>query len=216
MANKITLAMLALVALAILASIAAYPLLPEKIVSHWDINGQPDSTMDKTIALSIMPAAAIFILALYLIIPKIDPLKDNIKKFEMQYGLFFALLLFFMLYVHILTILWNLGYAVNISIAIIPAVAALFFAMGMLLKDAKRNWFVGVRTPWTMSSDSVWEKTHVLASKTFKVAAVLLLLSVFLPSQAMPIIIAAIVAAALIPVVYSYMEYNKEKKGKSN
>ena len=214
MANKITLAMLALVALAIIASAAAYSYLPEKIVSHWGIDGQPDSTMDKATALVLIPAIAIFIFVLYLIIPKIDPMKGNIKKFEMQYGLLFGLLLFFMLYVNVLTIVWNLGYKVNFSLAIIPAVAVLFFGMGLLLKNSKRNWFVGIRTPWTMSSDSVWEKTHIFASKTFTIGAAMLLLSAFIPGQAMTLVFAAIIVAALSPVVYSYIEFSKEKKSK--
>ena len=69
MANKITLAIIALVALTIIVSIAAYQSLPQTIVSHWGISGQPDSTMDKTTALAILPIVAIFILALYLILP---------------------------------------------------------------------------------------------------------------------------------------------------
>ena len=156
----------------------------------------------------------IFIFVLYLIIPKIDPMKQNIKKFETQYGLLFAVIILFLLYIHILTILWNLGYNVSISSSVVVGVAIMLFAIGSLMKNSERNWFVGIRTPWTLSSDNVWRKTHILASKTFAAAALILLLSAFLPEQAFILMFAAILIAALVPVVYSYIEFSKEKKSK--
>ena len=206
----------ALVLVSVLASVVAYQFLPEKIVSHWNIYGNADSQMDKAFALSIMPIVAIFIAALYFLIPKLDPLRQNIKKFEFQYGLMFATIIAFMLYIHIITILWNLGFSLNISAAIIPGVALLLFVIGLLLKDSERNWFVGVRTPWTLSSDNVWKKTHLLASKTFMIAGVILLLSIFFPEYAFFAIIFVVLIAAIIPTIYSYFEYAKEKNPKKS
>ena len=216
MMKGINAAIIALVLVSVLASVVAYQFLPEKIVSHWNIYGNADSQMDKAFALSIMPIVAIFIAALYFLIPKLDPLRQNIKKFEFQYGLMFATIIAFMLYIHIITILWNLGFSLNISAAIIPGVALLLFVIGLLLKDSERNWFVGVRTPWTLSSDNVWKKTHLLASKTFMIAAVILLLSIFFPEYAFFAIIFIVFIAAIIPAVYSYFEYAKEKNPKKS
>ena len=216
MMKGINAAIIALVLVSVLASVVAYQFLPEKIVSHWNIYGNADSQMDKAFALSIMPIVAIFIAALYFLIPKLDPLRQNIKKFEFQYGLMFATIIAFMLYIHIITILWNLGFSLNISAAIIPGVALLLFVIGLLLKDSERNWFVGVRTPWTLSSDNVWKKTHLLASKTFMIAAVILLLSIFFPEYAFFAIIFIVFRAAIIPAVYSYFDYAKEKNPKKS
>jgi len=216
MMKGINAAIIALVLVSVLASVVAYQFLPEKIVSHWNIYGNADSQMDKAFALSIMPIVAIFIAALYFLIPKLDPLRQNIKKFEFQYGLMFATIIAFMLYIHIITILWNLGFSLNISAAIIPGVALLLFVIGLLLKDSERNWFVGVRTPWTLSSDNVWKKTHLLASKTFMIAGVILLLSIFFPEYAFFAIIFVVLIAAIIPTIYSYFEYAKEKNPKKS
>jgi uncharacterized membrane protein len=108
--------------------------------------------------------------------------------------------------------MWNTGSRFNFTTAIVPAMAVLFFCVGAFLKNLKRNWFMGIRTPWTLSSDVVWDKTHQLSGKLFKAAAIISLLGLFFQSNVVIfLIIIPVILAAVISVVYSYLLYRKLK-----
>jgi uncharacterized membrane protein len=93
-----------------------------------------------------------------------------------------------------------------------PAFAILFYYTGILIENAKRNWFIGIRTPWTMSSDKVWDKTHKVGGKLYKIAGVVTLLAIFFETYAIYIIVVPLIMVSIYTVVYSYFEYQKEIK----
>jgi uncharacterized membrane protein len=149
---------------------------------------------------------------LYIIVPKIDPLKNNIKSFIGYYNAFWAAVFAFMLYIFALTLVCNIGWQFNFTMAIIPAMAILWFLIGAFLEKLKRNWFIGIRTPWTLSNDIVWDKTHKLGGKLFKAAGVIALAGLFIKGPtSFLFIIAPVIAFAIITVVYSYIAYKKLK-----
>ena len=113
------------------------------------------------------------------VIPKIDPLKENIAKFRPYFDLFILLLFGFLFYLYLLTIAWNLGYRFNIIQLMAPAFGLLIYYAGVLIENSKQNWFIGIRTPWTLSSEKVWNKTNRQAGKLFKAAGVLSLLVLY-------------------------------------
>ncbi|MEM2728714.1 MAG: SdpI family protein, partial [Candidatus Bathyarchaeia archaeon] len=88
----------------------------------------------------------------------------------------------------------------------------LFFYIGILCENSRRNWFIGIRTPWTLSSDRVWEKTHRLGGKLFKAAGVIAMLGALIQEHAFILILAPIIFAAAYTIIYSYVEYQKEVK----
>ena len=93
----------------------------------------------------------------------------------------------------------------------IPAFAALMIGVGFLTERALPNWFIGIRTPWTLSSPTVWQKTHRLGGLTFKIAGLLCLLALLFPPEiGLLLSLIPILAASIIPVVYSYQLYRKE------
>ena len=92
----------------------------------------------------------------------------------------------------------------------VPAFSALFYLAGVMLSKAKRNWFIGIRTPWTLSSDRVWDKTHRLGAKLFKASAIIGLFGIVFINYAFVLMIAPVLASAVISIVYSYMEYNRK------
>jgi uncharacterized membrane protein len=199
-----------LVAIFFLVAAYYYPVFPEKVASHWNAQGEVDGYMSKFWGIFLMPLVAVFITLLSLVLPKIDPLKKEFEKFKSSFYVFIDVLLLFFLYIYILTILWNTGTQFNMTRAITPAIGVLFIVVGWLLKNARQNWFVGIRTPWTLSYKRVWEKTHQLASKLFMVSGVLALLGFFFPDLAIWLLLAPVLATVVISVFYSYWLSRKE------
>ena len=205
--------MLILIIILLSFGIAAYfyPQMPEQMVSHWNASGQPDGYMGKFGGLFLMPIITLAMYLLFIIMPKIDPLKKNIEKFRVWFDSFMLIFILFFYYIYSLTIIYNFGVEFDMTKAILPAMGVLFFFIGYVLEHAKRNWFIGIRTPWTLSNDAVWDKTHVLGSKLFKIVGVITVLGILLPVNAFAVIITAIILAAIVPVVYSYFEFKKLK-----
>ncbi len=202
---------LLIIAISFVAGIYLYPQMPDQMASHWNSQGQVDGYISKCWGLFLMPLISLAAFLLFLIIPKIDPLKKNIEKFRNYFNLFIVLVVLFLLYIHTLSVFWNLGYRFNMGQMMMPALAVLFFFIGIILKQAKRNWFIGIRTPWTLSNDTVWEKTHQIGSKLFKFAALIILIAAFLPGQTIWFVLILIIAIVLYLFIYSYLIYPKEK-----
>lgn len=186
-----------------------YPQMPDRVASHWNIQGEVDGYMSKFWGLFFMPLMSIGLLLLFLIIPKIDPLKENIEKFRKYFDGFIVLMMLFLFYVYLLTVFWNIGFRFNMSRLMIPAMGILFYYCGILVENAKRNWFIGIRTPWTLSSETVWGKTHKIGGKLFKIAGVAAFLGLFFPSSAFFLVIIPVILSAIYLVLYSYFEYKK-------
>ncbi len=138
-------------------------------------------------------------------------MKENIQKFKSTYYLFTILVLVFFLYVYLLTILWNTGLRFDMTQVLAPAFGVLFYFTGVLVQKAKRNYFIGIRTPWTLSSEKVWDRTHAIGGKLFKAAGILALLGVFFPRYAILFLLIPVLSVALFAVIYSYFIYQKEK-----
>jgi uncharacterized membrane protein len=187
-----------------------YPQMPEKLASHWNAQGQVDGYMSKFWGLFLMPIISVGLLLLFILIPRIDPLKSNIQQFREYYDGFVVLIMVFLFYLYLLTIFWNSGYTFNMITFLSPAFAILFYYSGILIENARRNWFIGIRTPWTLSSDKVWDKTHKIGGRLFKIAGILSLLAIFFESYAIYIIIVPVIIVTIYTVLYSYFEYQKE------
>jgi uncharacterized membrane protein len=210
--KKIHAVIIALIVISFIIGAYFYPQMPDRMMSHWDAAGQVNGDMGKFWALFLMPVITVLMYLMFLVIPKIDPLKKNIDKFRAYFDLFILMLVVFFFYVYMLTIAANLGYAFNMTSAMIPGVGVLFIFIGGMLQHAEKNWFIGIRTPWTLSSDKVWKKTHMLAGKLFQYGGALIILSILLDRLAFWVMIVVAVWAGLYPVVYSYFEYKKEGK----
>jgi len=187
-----------------------YPQLPEQVASHWDAQGQVNGYMGKFWGVFLLPLILAGMWLIFLVVPNIDPKHENIQKFRSSFDNFMVVMFAFMLYIYLLIIAWNLGYQFDFVRFIVPACAVLFFAVGSLVTSAKPNWSIGIRTPWTMSSTSVWEKTHALGGTLFKAAALVSLIGIFFPTYGIWFIIVPIIGASLWTVIYSYVEYQKE------
>ena len=189
-----------------------YPQMPDMVASHWNAKGEVNDYMPKFWGTFLMPIVSFFMLLLFMLIPKIDPLKANIEKFRKYFDSFIVLITIFLFYVYLLSIAWNVGLRFDMGRLMAPAMGLLFYYCGILIENAKRNWFIGIRTPWTLSSDSVWEKTHKIGAKLFKACGLIALLGIVVPQYAFLIVIVPALFAAIYTTLYSYLEYQKEVK----
>jgi uncharacterized membrane protein len=207
---------LVLILIAVALSGAVYNRLPERVASHWDANDQVNGTMSRFWGAFLMPLIALAMLALFLVIPGIDPLKANIAAFRSTFNAFIVAIIVFLVYIHVLTILWNLGYhGFRMSTVLLPAMGLLFILVGLLISRAKRNFFIGIRTPWTLSSDRVWAQTHRVGAVLFVACGVLAFFGVFFPGEtAFLLVIVPILACTLFLTVYSWWLYRQEQAGR--
>ncbi|PJE57420.1 MAG: hypothetical protein COU82_02105 [Candidatus Portnoybacteria bacterium CG10_big_fil_rev_8_21_14_0_10_38_18] len=210
--KKSSIFILIIILISFAVGIYFYPQFPDKVASHWNARGEVDGYMSKFWGLFLMPIITLGLWLMFILIPKIDPLKKNIEKFRKYFDAFIVFIILFLFYIYVLTIFWNLGKTFDMGRAMVPAIGILFFYIGILLKYAKRNWFIGIRTPWTLSSDNVWDKTHKLGAKLFKIAAIITLLGLFFPKIAIWLAILPAILFAIYTFIYSYIVYKKEEK----
>lgn len=196
--------------LMVLATLVALPALPPIMATHFAANGQVNGTMSSWAGALILPLVSLLVLLLFTAIPSIDPLRVNIQKFRKQYDVFVSLLMLFFAVIQAMLIARNLGATFDPMYVVLPAVGILIFYAGVMMPKTKRNWFIGIRTPWTISSDHVWQKTHELGGTLFKVLGIIIVLGVLAPSYALWIIFVPLVVIVAGLVLYSYFLYAQD------
>lgn len=202
----------ALILISFIAGIYLYSQMPDRMASHWNISGDVDGYMSKLWGVFLVPLIAFGLFLLFLIIPHIDPKKHNIEQFRVYYDRFFIVIIVFILYIYLLTLLWNLNVRFNLIQLMTPAFAVLFYYSGVVISHAKMNWFVGIRTPWTLSSEKVWNQTHALGGKLFKITGIIALLGIIFINYALFFILVPLIVVGIYTVVYSYFAYREETK----
>src|SRR5688572_12616763 len=215
MNTKVTsIIVLSLIAIAFVVGILLWNQLPEQMASHWNVNDEVDGYMPKFCGVFLMPLVTLGMFGLFMVIPNLDPHKANIEQFRSTFNLFIVFIVVFMLYIHGLTLAWSLGYTnFKISSAILPSLGLLFILIGYMLKQAKRNFFIGIRTPWTLSSDSVWDKTHQLGSGLFMLSGAFALAGSFFGGMtAFWLLFIPVIGSTIFLVIYSYVLYRNETR----
>jgi uncharacterized membrane protein len=202
-----------LIALSTLAGLLLWNRLPDQMASHWGMDDQVNDTTSKFWGVFLMPIITTALLLLFLVIPSIDPLKANIARFRETLNLFIVMMTSFMIYIYGLTLTWNLGYTnFRMSGAMLPALGLLFIFLGSLIQKSKRNFFIGIRTPWTLSSDTVWDETHRVGGLLFKISGALALVGARFPDYAFWFFFVPLISTMLFSVMYSYILFRQEAK----
>jgi len=201
-----------LLLLMLLLSILVFSRMPDRIVTHWGITGKADGFSGKAFGLFFMPLFSFFLYGLLAWLPNLDPKRKNIELFRSTYEGFLVLFFLFFFYLHLLTILWNIGLKLSFNQAFAPALAVLYYGMGLLIEKAKMNYFIGIRTPWTLANEEVWDETHKKSGIAFKIAGILSFFGFFFPNDYAWILLSSIIFASLYSVVLSYLIYKKVTK----
>ena len=203
---------LVIAAVAVAASLWAYPQLPPTVATHWNVRGVADGFSSRLVAVSIMPLVIIGMTGLFNVLPKLDPRRANYTKFIGTYWLIANAVILFILIGHGMIVATGLGYPVKIGRTMPIGVGLLFIVLGNYLTRVEPNWFVGIRTPWPLSSDTVWRKTHRTGGWLMVLGGLVIATCAFLPPGAfLPLFIAAILIMSVIPIVQSYILWKREK-----
>jgi len=185
-----------------------YPSLPEQIPTHWNFEGEVDDYTAKPWGVIIMPLAAVSVFVIMKLIPLISPKGFRTDQFTGVLNIFMVALVGFMSGVGLLVLLEASGRDVHINEMIYAGIGLLLIVMGNYLGKLRKNFFLGVRTPWTLASDEVWSRTHRLSGWLFVLIGFFLFIQAFIrfPAQW---VIGAIVVVALVPIIYSYVLYRQ-------
>ncbi|OFY87586.1 MAG: hypothetical protein A3F72_05615 [Bacteroidetes bacterium RIFCSPLOWO2_12_FULL_35_15] len=186
---------------------------PDKIPTHFNFSGEPDDYSDKLQGVLLMPGINILLYFLFLVLPVIDPSRKNYGLFQDKYKIIRIVLHLFFAFAFFLNAFYALGYNFNISFLIIYSTLVLFLILGNYLGNIRHNYFIGIRTPWTLANEKVWTKTHRFAAKIWVVATLITMVALpFFSSQISEFLFLAYLAViAIIPIVYSYVVFKKIK-----
>jgi len=200
-----------LVIIAVVATLVVYPRLPEQVPTHWNLQGEVDDWSSRLWGSWTIPLVMAFMLLAFRAFPLIDPRRENYAKFAGAYEGMLLLILLFMLALHLSLLATMLGRPMSVMRLMPVGVGLLLIGIGVLLPKAHANWFIGIRTPWTLSNDRVWERTHRVGGRVMIATGILIAASAFLaPLWTHRIMAAAIAAMAIIVVAYSYFAWRQE------
>ena len=184
-----------------------YSRLPEQFPMHWNINGEVDNWAPKETGVWIIPLVALGLIILFPLLSKLDPKRANYKKFEKPWDIIQTVIVTFMGYVYG----WQLYLTLTdvdgklLGQGILFALGIMFIILGNFLGKVRQNYFVGIKTPWTLNNEEVWQKTQRVGGWMMVIAGILLLIEAFFFQWAFSVMIGIIVLILIVPVVYSYV-----------
>jgi uncharacterized membrane protein len=203
---------LLIVVAAFIASAVVFPRLPETMPTHFDMSGQPNGWSSRFFGAWVMPLFLLCMWGLVRVLPAIDPRGGNYAKFGGAFEGIIVSIMLFMFGMHIIVLRAALGYPVAMQRVVPIGVGVLLVVIGNLLPRARPNWFVGIRTPWTLSSDRVWEKTHRIGGQVFVAGGMLIVLgALVMPQWAHVVLLTVILLCTATVLIYSYVEWKREQ-----
>ncbi len=196
--------------LSFFVGILVYDKMPQSMATHWNLQGEVDGYLPRFWGVFILPLLLAGLDALYILIPRWGSLKENIRSFITYYHLFAIFSLVFIFGVYIQILLWNVGIEISFFVTLPFGLGLLFFFLGILCENTRRNWFIGIRTPWTIQSPSVWRKTNRLAGTLLKLCGGISFLGIIFNKYGFFFMFVPITLTAALSILYSYVEYQKE------
>jgi uncharacterized membrane protein len=212
--TKIDWLLLVMILLALGVSLVLISQFPERVPVHWNIAGEADRYGSKYINLFLLPLLSLAALLMMSWLPKFEPFGRNYRRFATAFQVYKVILTGFFLYLYVI-ILYSSYFRTGFSASVffVPALSVLFVILGYYLPRLKRNFFIGIRTPWTLYSDESWDKSHLLAGRVFVAAGIVNLLGlIFRPELAFGLFMVVLVVGVLGITVYSYLVYKADKK----
>lgn len=210
--RRYLLAMLGLVAVNLSIGAAFYPRLPEIVPTHWNISGQADGQGPRWILTFLIPLASAGLIGLLAVLPLVGPFKANFERFRVTYGRICLTIILAMSALDVVFLLAGAGYPLRIGATLCVVMGLMLAVMGNWLGKVRRNFYVGVRTRWTLANEVVWEKTHRISAKLFVVHG---LVSAVVGLVGPPdwicfaVLVGGILVTTVWAIVYSFVCYRR-------
>lgn len=205
---------LALVGLSFLAVVLVYPRLPDMIPMHWGLEGSPDNWWPKTYGAWLLPSLMSVFVVLFPALQKMDPRSENYPEFAKSWAIIRTSIIAMLAYINAIVLYVTLNPAYNHLVGrfVTFGVGLLFIVLGNYMGKVRQNYFVGLRTPWTLADPEVWQRSQRFAGWAFVIAGLIISLESFIWIAAPHIFIATIIAVVVGPVGYSYILSRKKNK----
>jgi uncharacterized membrane protein len=185
--------------------------LPATLPVQWDLRGEVSSTGSSQLVVYGLPALALAIALLLTVLPKVDPRRANFPQYEGTWWLIGNAVLTFMAVVHVLVVGSGLGWNIAMPMVVGMTVGGLFVVIGNYLTRVRPNWFLGIRTPWTLSSEKSWRETHRLGGTLFVLGGLLLIVVTALKGTlAMWALALGVGVPVVTSVVYSFFVWRQD------
>jgi uncharacterized membrane protein len=198
----------ALIAICLVAAAILYRHLPSRVPAHWNIHGQVDRYGGKWELLALLPGAMIGIMGLMAVLPWLSPRRFEVESFRSTYLYIMVVALVFLAFLYALMLWAAVTGQVNINKAIMGGAGLLIALVGNVLGKVRRNFYIGIRTPWTIADERVWNATHRLGAKTMVLGG-LTALVLALAGAWTWLCLGAVLGGALVPAVYSLVYYKQ-------
>lgn len=205
----------ALLIAADLAFVAAvYTMLPDRLPVHWGWSGEPDGWASREVGAFGLSALTLAMWGVLAGFPSIDPRNPNIRKFRPSYDITVIALVGFLVAVHVATLGVALGWPIRLDTIVALGIGALFLVIGNYLPRARSNFTFGIRTPWTLTDDRVWARSHRIGGYLMVGAGLACIGAAFLPGTwPITVVLGAAVVAAIGSVAYSYVAWTRARDG---
>ncbi len=191
----------------------AWPQLPPRIATHFNLAGQPDGWSPRLVGALLLPGLGALLLLLFSALPRMDPLRRNFPANEPVWWLLCMGIMAVLAAVQLLILGSALGWALDASVVVGMSVGGLFILLGTQLRRTRPSWFLGIRTPWTLSSEEVWRRTHSLGGILFVLAGFGIMGAGLVRTRAVLAVAVALgLVAVLVPVGYSWVLWRREEE----
>lgn len=201
-----------LIIISLIGTAIVFPKLPQQIPIHWNINGVADNYANKVFAFFTALLPLLFYL-LYFLIPKIDPKKESYQKHQKAYEICSNLSIVLFIAIHWVSLIISLGAKINVTMLISIAAGILFVVIGNYMSQIRHNYFFGIRTPWTLANETVWNKTHRVGGFLFVTGGIIFAAGGLINSQyGFWIAIVYLLVMVIYLFVYSYFVFRQIQK----
>ncbi|MBQ8208319.1 MAG: SdpI family protein [Clostridia bacterium] len=200
-----------IILLPIIAGLILWQSIPDKIAVHWNINNEADNYAGKYFAVFGLPLIILGIHLLCILGTALD--KRNKDQNKKVFGLVFWISPCVSLFGGLVIYSHALGKALDVGLLTLILLGLMFIIVGNYLPKCKKNYTIGIKLPWTVNNEAVWNKTHRFGGIIWVIGGILMLITAFLPGNIMPImLIAVLVLILVIPTVYSYVIYRNLRR----
>lgn len=197
------------IGLTVLANILVFNYLPAQVPTHWGVTGQVDAYMAKEIGIWVMPGLSLALTVFFKYLPQFDPKNKNYTLFAHEWNIIQISLVGFLSFMHFLILYFSFNPNANFLSIFFVGLGVFFVLLGNYLSKIRQNYFIGVRTPWTLDSTDNWNKTHRYASWCFVIIGIFIIIEAFTLWLPPIFVILGIIILSILPMIYSFLLFKK-------